>query len=289
MAFFVLEVYSVSVWNAILLGIIQGVSEFLPISSSGHLSVLQNVFHMQTAEEGHLFFDVLLHFGTLIAIIAAYWTDVVAIVRDTGSFIRASTGRGEAQQGQSYSGGRMLLMIIFATLPLFVILPFNDRIETLYYKTGFIGAAFLLTGCMLYVSDKMPQGRKTEKSMTVKDALLIGLCQAVATIPGISRSGSTITAGIATGHDREFAAKFSLLMSVPAVFGANLLSLIKALKEGNFGGNMGAYLVGMVFSAVVGYFSIILLRRIIRRGKFGKFAYYLWGVGILTLILSLFT
>ncbi len=277
-----------SVGAAIFLGFIQGVAEFLPISSSGHLSVLQNVFHLQTAENGHLFFDVLLHLGTLIAIVAAYWPDVLAIVRDTVGFCRASRQPTQAEEKKSYPGGRMLLMIIFATLPLFLVLPFNDRIETLYYKTGFIGAAFLLTGCMLYVSDRMPRGRKSEKTMTVRDALLIGLCQAVATIPGISRSGATITAGLATGQNRDFAVKFSLLMSVPAVLGANILSLVKAIKAGVDGSSMGAYLIGMLTAVVVGYGSIILLRRIMRRGSFGKFAYYMWGVGIVTLIISLF-
>ena len=154
--------------------------------------------------------------------------------------------------------------------------------------TGFIGAAFLLNGCLLYVSDRIVPGRGNERSMRIRDALLIGCAQAVATIPGISRSGSTITAGIATGQSRPFAMKYSLLMSIPAVLGANLLSLIKALKAGVEWSNFPAYLIGMIVSIVVGYFSIILLQRLLKKGKFGNFAYYMWGVGVVTLIASLF-
>jgi len=274
-----------SMGAAIFLGFIQGVAEFLPISSSGHLSVLQNVFNFQSPEEGHMFFDVLLHLGTLVAIFAAYWPDIRRIVVDTLDFIKDARS-GELKK--EYSGSRLLLMMFFATLPLFVVLPINDMLESLYYKTGFIGAIFLLTGCMLYVSDRMPRGRKSERQMTVVDALLIGVCQAVATIPGLSRSGTTITAGIATGHERSFAVKFSLLLSIPAVIGANILGLVDAIQEGFDTSLLGVYFVGMLVSMVVGYFSIILLRRIMSKGSFGKFAYYMWGVGVVALIASLF-
>jgi len=274
-----------SMGAAIFLGFIQGVAEFLPISSSGHLSVLQNVFNFQSPEEGHMFFDVLLHLGTLVAIFAAYWPDIRRIVVDTLDFIKDARS-GELKK--EYSGSRLLLMMFFATLPLFVVLPINDMLESLYYKTGFIGAIFLLTGCMLYVSDRMPRGRKSERQMTVVDALLIGVGQAVATIPGLSRSGTTITAGIATGHERSFAVKFSLLLSIPAVIGANILGLVDAIQEGFDTSLLGTYFVGMLVAAVTGYFSIVLLRRIVSKGRFGNFAYYMWGAGVVTLIASLF-
>ena len=217
-----------SILNAAFLGFIQGVAEFLPISSSGHLAMLQNIFNLQTAEEGHMFFDVLLHFGTLLAIIIVYWKDIVYIVSDTVGLVRSSHETFPEQRTEP-AGARLLLMLFFGTLPLFVILPFQDSLEQLYYKTGFIGAAFLLNGCLLYASDRIVPGRGNERTMRIRDALLIGCAQAVATIPGISRSGSTITAGIATGHSRPYAMKYSLLMSIPALFGANLLSLVKAL------------------------------------------------------------
>ena len=276
-----------SIFTAIFLGLVQGITEFLPVSSSGHLAVLQNIFHMQTAEEGHMFFDVLLHLGTVAAVVVAYWKDIVAIVRDSVALVRESRFVPPEQRTE-HPGARLLLMLFFGTLPLFVILPFHDSLEQLYYNTRFIAIAFILTGCILFISDRMPQGRRNERSMRILDAVLIGFAQAIATIPGISRSGSTITAGLATGHSRPYAVKYSLLMSLPAVLGANLLSMIKALKNGVDWSYFGAYAVGTLVALVVGYFCIGLLRRLLNAGKFGKFAYYMWGVGLFTLIASLF-
>ena len=277
-----------SIGSAILLGLIQGVAEFLPISSSGHLSVLQNFFHMQTAEDGHLLFDVLLHLGTLLAVFAAYWTDIQEIYRDSLQFVRDVRYHRPAPK-KGYPGARLLLMMFFGTLPLAFVLPVKDLLESLYYKTWYIGVAFLLTGCMLYLSDQMPRGKKNGKTMTLVDALLVGVCQAVAVIPGISRSGSTITAGLSQGFERSFAVKYSLLLSIPAVLGANLLSLIDALKDGVNTAFLLPYLIGTLTAAVSGYFSIILLRRLLSQGGFGKkLRYYLWGMGALTLVLSLF-
>ena len=276
-----------SIFTAIFLGLVQGVTEFLPVSSSGHLAVLQNIFHMQTAEDGHMFFDVLLHLGTVAAILVAYWKDIVYIVRDTSAFVHDSRFVPPEQRTE-HPGARLLLMLFFGTLPLFVIYPFHDSLEQLYYNTRFIAVAFILTGFILFISDKMPRGRRNERTMRILDALMIGLAQAVATIPGISRSGSTITAGIATGQSRPYAVKYSLLMSVPAVLGANLLALIKALKNGVDWSYLGAYAVGTLVAFVSGYFSIQLLRRLLSAGKFGKFAYYMWAVGLFALIASLF-
>lgn len=273
--------------SAIFLGLVQGIAEFLPISSSGHLAVLQNVFHLQTAEEGHMFFDVLLHLGTVFAIILVYWRDIINIITDSFAFVREAR-LAPPQQRREHPGGRFLLLLVIGTLPLFVILPFQDSLEQLYYNTRFIAIAFLLNGCILFISDKMPQGKRNERNMRVLDALIVGAAQAVATIPGISRSGSTITAGIATGQSRSFAMKYSLLMSVPAVLGANLLSLIKALQSNVDWSSMPAYLVGTLVAFATGYFSIVLLRRLLDNGKFGKFAYYMWGVGAFAFIASLF-
>ena len=274
--------------NAIILGIVQGIAEFLPISSSGHLSVLQNLFHMSTAEDGHMFFDVMLHFGTLISICIVYWKDIVAMVTETLQFL---SGKGSAKRPEggkkSLPAARMVLMIIFATLPLVLIMPVKDKVEQLYYHTFAIGLFFIITGFILFVSDKMPRGARTEKNMRVRDALVIGLCQCVATIPGISRSGSTITAGMATGLDRDFSVKFSFMMSIPAVLGASLLTLIDAIKEGIDFSLLPVYLAGTVVSTVVGVFAIKLVKSITSKGKFGNFAYYCWTVGVLTILLSL--
>ena len=270
-----------SMWEAILLGLVQGIAEFLPISSSGHLSVVNNLFKI--SEEGHMFFDVLLHLGTLASILIVYWQDLKEMFYEVISF--ANLGPLAGQPRERYPQARTFLMIVMATLPLFLILPINDMIETLYYNNVFIGVAIILTGCMLYVSDKMKPGKKTERNMTILDAIIIGLCQCVATIPGLSRSGTTITAGIATGLRRDFAVKFSFLMSIPAVLGANILSLADAFREGINWASVPAYLVGMVVAMLSGIAAISLLKLISAKGKFGGFAYYCWVMGVLSIVL----
>ena len=274
-----------SLWQAILLGLIQGVSEFLPISSSGHLSILNNLFEMSTTEDGHVFIDVLLHLGTLVSIVTVFWRDIVSMFFEIFGFL--GLGRTGGERKRRYPAARMLFMIILATLPLVLILPIKDDLELLFYNTIFIGVALILTGCMLFVSDKMMQGKKTETSMTVWDALIIGICQCAAVIPGLSRSGTTITAGLATGLKRDFAVKFAFLMSIPAVLGANLLSLVDAIKTGVDWSLLPAYIAGMLTAAAVGILSIQLLQRIAKRGRFGGFAYYCWVVGALTIILTM--
>ena len=275
-----------TIWAAILLGLIQGISEFLPISSSGHLSVLQNLFGMSTAENGHLFFDVLLHFGTLVSICVVYWQDIVRMVFEVKA-LAGGKGTKKGANTRNLSAARLFLMLIIGTLPLFLVLPINDYVERLYYQTFFIGAAFILTGCLLFVADKMQPGDRGEKSMRVRDALVIGLCQAIATIPGLSRSGTTISAGIATGLDRDFAVKYSFLLSLPAVLGANVLGIAKAAKEGIEISLIPVYLIGMAVAMITGIFAIGLVKRLASKGKFGYFAYYCWGAGIITMILSL--
>ena len=276
-----------TLWNAIILGFVQGIAEFLPISSSGHLSVLQNLFHMSTAEDGHLFFDVMLHVGTLISICIVYWKDVVAMVKETLRFFSGGSGKHAKAARKSLPAARLVLMIVFATLPLVLVLPVKSLVEQLYQYTFAIGLFFILTGFILYVSDKMPRGERTEKTMRVTDALVIGLCQCVATIPGISRSGSTITAGMATGLDRSFAVKFSFLLSVPAVLGAAILELIDAFQTGIDVSLLPVYLAGTVVATVVGVFAIKLVKSVTEKGFFGNFSYYCWTVGVLTVLLSL--
>ena len=274
-----------SIWNAIILGLVQGITEFLPISSSGHLSILNNLFDLTSTDEGHMLFDVLLHLGTLASICVVYWQDIVQMFNEVLGFVNVGPLAGQRQR--HYPGARMFIMIVMATLPLVLILPVHKMIETLYYHNIFIGIALVLTGCMLYVSDKMKRGTKTETNMTISDALIIGLCQCVATIPGLSRSGTTITAGIATGLDRKFAVEFSFLLSIPAVLGANIISLVDAFKEGVDIANVPAYLIGMVVAMVAGIASISLLRRIAEKGRFGGFAYYCWVMGVLSMILTM--
>lgn len=274
-----------SVWNAIVLGLVQGIAEFLPVSSSGHLSVLNNLFDMSTVDNGHVFFDVLLHLGTLAAVCVVYWQDLADMAREVLGLVNVGPLAGE--NGKRKPAARLFIMLIVATLPLLLMMPIKDMIDALFYKNVFIGVMLILTGCMLYVSDRMTQGAKTEKSITVLDALIIGLCQCVAVIPGLSRSGTTVTAGIATGLRRDFALKFSFLLSIPAVLGANILSLADALRAGVELSSVPAYLLGMLAAMISGIASISFFKRIFSKGKFGGFAYYCWVAGVLSIILTM--
>ena len=273
-----------SVFMAFILGLIQGVAEFLPISSSGHLSIAQNLLGLQAVGEEHLFFDVLLHLGTLFAIFVFYWQDILSMIREfflgVGDLARGTTPNPVP------AGRRLVLLVIVGTLPLFLILPIKDKVENLYYNTVFIGIALLITGVLLWLSDRCRRGKKTERNTTVLDALLIGLAQAVATLPGISRSGMTITAGCFRGLNRRFAVRFSFLLSIPAVLGANVLDLADAAKEGIDWSQLPVYAVGIVTAAVSGYLCLKLIRFIADKGKFGAFAYYCWFAGAVTLILT---
>lgn len=270
--------------SSFLLGLVQGIAEFLPISSSGHLAIAQNLLGMSDAGTVPEFFDVLLHLGTLVAVFVAYWADIKDMVleffRGAGDLIHHSTPNPVPP------ARRLILLIILGTLPLFVVLPVKDAVQGLSNSMTFIGAALIVTGVLLFVSDRVKKGRKNERTATWLDVLIVGIGQAIATMPGISRSGMTITTGCFVGFERKFAVRFSFLLSIPAVLGANILSLADAAKAGINWAEVPVYLVGVVTAAVVGYLCIRLLRFIADRGKFGAFAYYCWAVGVLTLVLN---
>ena len=273
-----------NLFTSLLLGVIQGLAEFLPISSSGHLALAQHLLGVNT--EVPAFFDVLLYLGTLLAVLVAYWGDVVEIVQE---FFR---GVGDVIHGTTPTpvppARRMILLIIVGTLPLFAILPIHKKVQALGDSMVFIGMALVVTGFLPFACDLVYRGHKTERSATLLDALLVGVGQALATMPGISRSGMTISAGCFLGFERSFAVRFSFLLSIPAVLGANILSLKDALEAGVDWAAVPVYLAGVVASAVVGYACIRLLKLIAQKGRFGGFAYYCWAVGLLTLLLNLF-
>ena len=273
-----------SLLNALLLGIIQGVAEFLPISSSGHLSIAQNLLGLGVEGTDDVFFDVLLHLGTLAAVFVAYWSDIKEMVLE---FFRTI---GDIRRGglpkNTPPARRLILLIIIGTLPLFLVLPIQDAVEGLYSNTYFVGAALLVTGGLLFACDRIRKGRKNEKSTTVGDVLLIGVGQAIATCPGISRSGMTISTGCFCGLERRFAVRFAFLLSIPAVLGANILHITDVVSEGVDPALIPGYLVGVAAAAVSGYLSIRLVRMVADKGKFGAFSYYCWAVGLLTLVLT---
>lgn len=275
---------NLSLLSAILLGLIQGVAEFLPISSSGHLAIAEHLLSYGSIEVPG-FYDVLLHLGTLIAVFAAYWQDIVDMIRELIDGVR-DLAHGSTPNPVP-PARRMILLIIVGTLPLFAVLPVHDLIEGLGDSLYFVAAALVVTGGLLFFSDRVRKGRKTEKNASLVDVLLVGVAQAIATCPGISRSGTTITAGCFVGFERKFAVRFSFLLSIPAILGANILSLKSALEGEIIWADVPVYLVGVAVAAGVGYLCIRLLRMIADKGRFGWFAYYCWAAGAVTLVLAL--
>lgn len=274
-----------TLFSSIILGLIQGVTEFLPISSSGHLAIAEQLLGMKGLETPP-FFDVLLHLGTLIAVFVAYWDDIREMILE---FFRGAKDLAHhTTPTPPPAARRLILLIIVGTLPLFAVLPIKDLVESLGSNLYFVAFALLITGALLFVSDHVRRGHKNERSATMRDILIVGVAQAIATCPGISRSGSTITAGCLVGLDRRFAVRYSFLMSIPAILGANILSMVDVIKEGSLiWDQVPIYLVGVAVAAVSGYFCIRLLKMIAEKGKFGFFAYYCWAVGGVTLVLQL--
>ena len=260
-----------TLFSSILLGLIQGITEFLPISSSGHLAIAEQLLGMNGLETPE-FFDVLLHLGTLVAVFVAYWAEIREMILE---FFR---GIGDLRRHSTPSplppARRMIFLLIVGTLPLFVVLPIRHVVEGLGSSMYFVAGALIVTGILLFVSDRVRKGHKSERSATMRDVLIVGIGQAIATCPGISRSGTTITAGCLVGFDRQFAVRYSFLMSIPAILGANILSMVDVAQSGGVvWADVPVYLVGVIVAAVSGYFCIRLLKMIAEKGKFGFFAY----------------
>ena len=268
-----------------VLGFVQGVAEFLPISSSGHLTLLQHFFGMEEVDN---LFNILLHFATLLAVCVYYFQDVAEMVVEFFRGIAALFSRTPSR-GRPPEARRLVLLIIVATLPLFAVMLIQDAVESIGNYPAAVSVMLLVTGCILFLSDRMGGGRKTARNATLRDALLVGVAQGFATVPGLSRSGTTISAGMALGFDRKFAVRFSFLMSLPAVLGATILKVKDALADPASlpEGMLPKYLLGMVIAGVVGYFSIRLVNLLADKGRFGAFAYYCWIAGLVTLVLNI--
>ncbi len=265
--------------KSIFLGLLQGIAEFLPISSSGHLDIAQ---HFMGMTEAPLFYNVLLHFATFFSICVVYRKTVVELIVEFFRLI-GDLFKGKFKWKEASQIRRMLIFIIVATVPLFFIVPFSDYLEPLNTNMYFIGGALVVTAALLFLSDRVAKkANRPEEKVTILDSFIIGLGQMCALVPGLSRSGTTISTGIFLGIDREYAARFSFLMSLPAVAGATILELKDAVETDiSF---KPEYVLGMVVAFVSGIFAIKLVNMLVKKNKFGYFAYYCAAVGITTIV-----
>lgn len=273
---------------ALLLGLIQALTEFLPVSSSGHLSVLQNLFGVEKVGEVDVLLDVMLHFGTLVSVAVMYRRDILDMIKAFAGLFRRRGQAAPPKTRRDRGPARLILLVLAATLPLVAVVPLKKYVESLYGSLTFVGAALIVTGLALFVSGRLEKGEKDENSATLLDALLVGCLQAAATAPGISRSGMTVSCGLARGFERSFAVRFSFLLSIPAVLGANVLGLADALKGGIDASMLPIYLAGVAAAAVTGCFAIRLVRLLAEKDRFGRFAWYCWAIGAAVLIASFF-
>lgn len=273
-----------SILNAVFLGVIQGLTEFFPVSSSGHLALFGSLFNISDTVGEHLMFNALLHIGTLIALVIVFWNDFVKMTHELGAQLNVGPLAGKQQRYYIYL--RQLIMLVTGTLPLFVILLFRSRLSVLSNSSVFVSVMLILNGCMLYVSDKMIKGTKNERNITYADSLIIGICQCVGAIPGISRIGVATAAGVANGVSPAYALKFAFLLSLPAMLGSNFLNIIDAFKAGFMFSDVPAYLVGTAASILTGILSLSIMKRIFANGKFGYFSYYCWLIGALSIVLT---
>lgn len=275
-----------TILTALLFGLIQGLTEFIPVSSSAHLSVLSNLFGVISSGFNIKAFSIFVHFGTVIAALIFYWQDYALIIFQAADFAALSRGQS-SRQSRHYTSVRLLLMMCVAILPLFLILPFNNFISSLNYNSAFVGVMLVLSGVILYIADQFKEGDKTEKNMSLSDALIIGLCQAVAIIPGISRIGTVFTAGLAIGLKKDFSARFAVLLSVPVMIGANLFRIFDAAKDMFTWRDLPACLLGMAAAIVSGIFALRVFKTIADNGKFKTIAWYCWVAGVLSVILTM--
>ncbi len=264
-------------FEAIILGIIQGFTEFLPISSSAHLVLVPWMFGWQGTLIDSLNFDVALHAGTLVAILVFFWSDWLVLLRKF--FI--GFGDGTWKTGE----GRLVWFIVLATIPAGILgIKFEHMVEESFRNPLLIAVALVVVSAIMWASDRYSAKTAGMDRMTLGHALFIGCAQATALVPGVSRSGSTIIAGLLAGYKREDAARFSFLLSTPVIAGAAVLKLAKLRLAP---GETLPFAVGVAFSAVVGYLSIKFLLTYLNRHSLNLFVWYRLGLAAAVLLLWL--
>jgi undecaprenyl-diphosphatase len=270
--------------EAVVLGVVQGLTEFLPVSSSGHLVLFQHLFGLVEPE---LLFDICVHVGTLAAVLAVFYRDILnllsTLVRLPGL---ARAGGGISALFVNHREFRLMVMIVLGCVPTAIMgVLFAKMAEQLFGTVWLVGAALIVTGTFLWFTRNQKTAGRTIRQMKLKDALLIGLVQGLAIVPGISRSGATISAALYLGVDRELAGKYSFLLAIPAILGALVLGLDSEAFHTTL--PAGTILLGSLAAAVVGYLALVVLLKIVKRGQLHRFAPYCWLVGIMAIVVSI--
>ncbi|WP_139492335.1 undecaprenyl-diphosphate phosphatase [Brevibacillus dissolubilis] len=248
----------------IILGIVQGLTEFLPISSTGHLVLFGKLFGLR---EAGLLFDTLLHIGTFVAVVIVFWGDILHMLKNPTS--------------------RLVRLLIVGTIPTGIIaLTFKDYFEEISQTGATIGYEFIATGIILWAVESIRKGSRNFEQINYMDAFIVGTLQGAAILPAISRSGLTIAGALLRGIDRADAARFSFLISLPAILGATVLQVKELAEAPVLPSNLSYMLIGAVFAAIFGYVAVRWMIKLISNGSMKVFAYYVWVLGAVILIMQ---
>ncbi|MBI5652147.1 MAG: undecaprenyl-diphosphatase UppP [Chloroflexi bacterium] len=262
------------IFQAIILGIVQGLTEFAPVSSSAHLVLTPYFLGWQ---KPGLAFDTTLHLGTLAAVVIYFWRDVIALARAFSASLIERRIAGDSMRALAW-------LVILGTLPAVIAgLLLESFFESLFQQPGWVGFFLLITGTLLFATERVPRSARALETITWRDALAIGIAQAIAILPGISRSGSTIAMGMTRGLERAASARFSFLLSMPIILGAGVLQLLK-LRATTLNDLALPLVVGFIAAGISGYLVIRFLMRYLKNRTLDAFAIYCWILGALTLI-----
>lgn len=275
-----------TLFEAIILGLVQGLAEFLPISSSGHLALLQYFFGIEG--ESVLAFAVLMHVGTLISVFIVYWKDIAELFQELiRVIVDICTGKGLGTMKNPTR--RMGYMIIVATIPTAVIgILFNDIFAGFYNSLIAIGIGLLITGTILWIAERLNSSKTGIMDMKFRHAVFVGICQGIAITPGISRSGSTLFGGLISGINREVAVKFAFLISIPSILGSVILEAPSAFEQGLDMSLIVPVLAGVIVSAVSGLIAIKAMIAFVTKQKLSYFSFYTWILGAAVILYSIF-
>lgn len=285
-----------SVLESILLGIVQGLTEFLPVSSSGHLAIIQNFFHIDTGSS--ILFDILLHIGTLLVVFIVYWKDIWKLIVEAvhmlgdvfsnlGTFFKNKGAKNKRPYKRIVRTNyrKFVVLLILSTIPTAIMGVLGQKLITNASQTLLVpGICLLITGVLLLISDRAKNCNKIPKDISYGQGVIVGVAQGFATLPGLSRSGTTITACLLCGFDRKFAVKYSFILSIPAILGAAILEIKDVGQEVITQGMVGTYAAGMIAAALVGYICIRTMLVVVRNKKFKYFAFYCFAVGIISIV-----
>lgn len=275
-----------NIFEAIILGLVQGLTEFLPVSSSAHLALLQHFFGIEG--DNILPFAVLLHVGTLVSVFIVYWHDIYHLFIELGSVIKdVFTGKG--LRINLNPTRKLGIMIIVATIPTAIIgLLFKDLFTAMYLSLLAIGIGLLFTGTILWLSERLVKGTKQIGEMKFSHAILIGICQSIAISPGVSRSGATLVGGLLSGLDRNLAIKFAFLISIPSILGSVIIEAPDAFRGGFALELIFPIVIGVAMAAISGFFAIKTMLKVVSNKKLYYFSFYTWVLGAIVIIYTIF-